>query len=82
MSATVVAIADVLVRSIGPTVSPEAARSTGIARRWDAAGYLERNAEKAQLAEKLVLWLARSQVREYVSPKGYRMLIIEKKDPR
>lgn len=50
-------------------------------RRWDAAAYLERDSEKARLAYRLLGWLSQSTVREYVSPKGYRMLIIDGRDP-
>lgn len=58
---------------------PAAERLTvreGVVRPWDATGYQFLDARKAKLAKRLLHWLAQSEVREYVSPNGYRMLII------
>ncbi len=59
------------------TGSSEAvALPAGTVKAWDARGYLACDEAKARLAERLVSWLSQSTVREYASPKGYRMLIV------
>lgn len=80
-AATAVETGEVADRDAGPTGSREAdAVSAGRVQRFHYEGYLSRDPEKAHLAERLLRWLAQSTVREYVSPTGYRMLIVDRHD--
>ena len=76
-----VAITDAVQGAVGPTISREAdGVPSGRVQRFHYDGYLSRDPEKAHLAERLLRWLAQSTVREYVSPVGYRMLIVDRHD--
>ena len=76
-----VAITDAVQGAVGPTGSREAdVAPSGRVQRVDLDGYRALDPERAHLAKRLLRWLERSTVREYVSPKGYRMLIVDRHD--
>ena len=76
-----VAIGAAAEQAVGPTIIREAdGVPAGRVQRVDLDGYRALDPERAHLAKRLLRWLERSTVREYVSPKGYRMLIVDRHD--
>lgn len=78
---TTAIVAEAVEQAVGPTGSREAdGAQYGRVQRVDLDGYRALDPERAHLAKRLLRWLERSTVREYVSPKGYRMLIVDRHD--
>lgn len=78
---TTAIVAEAVEQAVELTGSREAdGAQYGRVQRVDLDGYRALDPERAHLAKRLLRWLERSTVREYVSPKGYRMLIVDHHD--